>query len=121
MATYTVQTPPHAGATLTTTAPAASGNTAPCGKGIGLLVINPSGGTSITVTINVPAAITFDGLGIGNATPGSGGRAVTIASPGYGVIPLVAATYQDPATGLATFAVSGTLTNVLAAVISLAS
>jgi hypothetical protein len=118
---YTVQNPPHAGATLTVTAPAASGNTAPCGNGVGLLVINPSGGTSITVTINVPAAITHDGLGIGNATPGSGGRAVTIASPGYALIPLVAGTYRDPDTGLATFAVSGTLTNVLAAAISITS
>jgi hypothetical protein len=119
MAAYTVQTPPHAGATITETAPATTGNTAPCGAGVGLLVKNGSG-SSITVTITVPAAITHDGIGIGNATPGSGGRVVTVAAGADAIIPLVAADYLDPATGLATFAVSA-VTTVLCAVISLAS
>jgi hypothetical protein len=120
MAAYTVQTPPHAGATLTTTAPAASGNTTPCGNGVGLLLINPSGGTSITASVAIPAVITHDGLPIAGSGS-NGSRSITVASPGYGILPLPAATLMDPATGLATFAVSGTLTNVLAAVISLAS
>lgn len=116
---YTVQNPPHAGATLTETAPATTGNTAPCGKGVGLLVKNGSG-SSITVTIAVPAAVTYDGLGIGNATPGSGGRVVTVPAASDALIPLVAATFRDPSTGLATFAVSA-VTSVVCAVISITS
>lgn len=114
---YTLQNPPHAGATLTEAAPATTANTAPCGQGVGLLVKNGSG-SSITVTIAVPAAITLDGLGIGNATPGSGGRVVTVAANSDALIPLVASTYMDPSTGLATFAVSA-VTTVLCAVISI--
>jgi hypothetical protein len=106
MTAYVLQSPPHAGATLTTTAPAATNNTAPCGNGVGLYLINPTGGTSCTITMHVPAVITFDGLVIPN-------RTLAIASPGYGVLPLVAADYLDPATGLCLFDVSGTLTNVL--------
>lgn len=118
MAAYTIQNPPHAGATLTTAAPAASGNTAPCGNGVGLLVINPSGGTSITVNAAIPTANTYDGLPIAGSGS-NGSRSLTVASPGYGVLPLVASTLADPVTGLATFAVTGTLTNVLCAVIAI--
>lgn len=120
MTAYTVQNPPHAGAALTTAAPVATGNTTPCGNGVGLLVINPSGGTSITVSAHVPAAITHDGLPIAGSGS-NGSRTLTVPSPGYGLLPLVAATLMDPATGLATFDVSGTLTNVLCAVISASS
>jgi hypothetical protein len=120
MAAYTSQVAGHAGLTpVTETAPAASGNTAPCGSGLGLLIRTTSGPN--TVTITVPAGITFDGLGIGNATPGSGGRLVTVANNAVAVIPLVATTYADPVTGLATFAVSGTLTSVLCSVISISA
>lgn len=113
MTAYTTQNPPHAGATLTTAAPAATNNTAPCGNGLGLLIINPTGGTSITVTMHVPAAITFDGLVIPN-------RTLTVAAgPSPAILPLVAADYLDPATGLCLFDVSGTLTNVLCAVIAI--
>lgn len=118
MTAYTVQSPPHAGATLTTAAPAATGNTAPGGNGVGLLVINPTGGTSVTVSLHVPTAFTHDGLPIAGAGP-NGSRTLTVASPGYGVLPIVAATHVDPSTGLATFDVSGTLTNVLCAVIAI--
>ncbi len=120
MAAYTNQVAPHAGLNpVTETQPAASGNTAPCGSGLGLLVRTASGPN--TVTITVPAAITFDGLGIGNATPGSGSRSVVVANNTAAVIPLVAGTYMDPATSLATFAVSGTLTSVLCSVISISA
>ena len=118
MAAYTIQNPPHAGATLATTAPAASGNTAPTGAGFGLLIINPSGGTSITVSAHIPAGITFDGLPIAGSGS-NGSRSLTVASPGYGVLPLPAAVLGDPVTGLATFDVSGTLTNVLCAAIAI--
>jgi hypothetical protein len=119
MAAYTNQVAPHAGLSPTETAPAASGNTAPCGSGLGLLIRTTSGPN--TVTITVPAGITFDGLGIGNATPGSGSRSVVVANNTYAVIPLVAGTYMDPTTSLATFAVSGTLTSVLCSVISISA
>jgi len=117
MAAYTIQNPSHAGATLTTAAPAASGNTAPCGNGVGLLLINPSGGTSITVSVAIPTASSFDGLPVAG-TAVNGTRSLTVASPGYGVLPLVGY-LADPVTAVATFAVSGTLTNVLAAVIAI--
>jgi hypothetical protein len=119
MAAYTSQVAPHAGLSPTETQPAASGNTAPCGSGLGLLIRTTSGPN--TVTITVPAGITFDGLGIGNATPGSGSRSVVCANNAYAVIPLVAGTYMDPTTSLATFAVSGTLTSVLCSVISISA
>jgi hypothetical protein len=115
MAAYTNQVAPHAGLQVTETAPAASGNTAPCGPGLGLLVRTTSGPN--TVTITVPAAITLDGLGIANATPGSGSRSIVVANNSLEIIPLVAGTYMDPATSLATFAVSGTLTSVLCSVV----
>jgi hypothetical protein len=118
MAAYTNQPVPHAGiAGVTETQPAASGNTAPCGSGLGLLLRTTSGPNTITVT--VPAAITFDGLGIGNATPGSGSRTLVVANNTLGILPLVPGTLADPTTGLATFAVSGTLTSVLCSVVSI--
>jgi hypothetical protein len=120
MAAYTAQVAPHAGLTpVSETAPAATGNTAPCGAGLGLLIRTTSGPN--TVQITVPAGITFDGLGIANATPGSGHRDVTVANNAVAVIPLVPTTYADPTTGLATFAVTGTLTGVLCSVISISS
>src|SRR6266702_4356277 len=87
MAAYTSQVAGHAGLSPTEAAPAASGNTAPCGSGLGLLIRTTSGPN--TVTITVPAAITFDGLGIANATPGSGSRSVVVANNTAAVIPLV--------------------------------
>jgi hypothetical protein len=120
MAALTTQVAPHAGLNpVTEVAPAATGNTAPCGPGLGLLVRTTSGPN--TVTITVPAAITYDGLGIGSATPGSGSRAVVVANNTAAVIPLVAGTYADPTTGLATFAVSGTLTGVLCSVVTIST
>lgn len=120
MAAYTNQVAPHAGiAAVTETAPAASGNTAPCGAGLGLLLRTTSGPNTISVT--VPAAITYDGLGIGNATPGSGARTLTVTNNSLGILPLVATTLADPTTGLATFAVSGTLTGVLCSVVTISA
>ena len=113
MTAYVIQNPPHAGAVLTAVAPAATNNTAPCGNGLGLLIINPTGGTSITVTMHVPAIINFDGLVIPNRT------LVVAAGVQPAILPLVAADYLDPATGLCLFDVSGTLTTVLCAAIAI--
>lgn len=118
MAAFTVSVPPEAGlAAVTEAAPAATGNTAPCGPGLGLLLRTTSGPNTITVT--VPAGITFHGLGIANATPGSGNRSLTVANNTMALLPLPISVYADPTTALATFGVSGTLTGVLCSVISI--
>ena len=52
MAAYTSQVAPHAGLNpVTETAPAASGNTAPCGAGLGLLIRTTSGPNTVTITV----------------------------------------------------------------------
>jgi hypothetical protein len=100
MAALTAQVAPHAGlnpVTATTGLGGTSGHTAPCGAGLGLMLINGAASTCL-VTLHVPAATTFDGLSITNRTvtlPATSG-AITI-------IPLPAVTYADPVTGLATF------------------
>src|ERR1043165_8408293 len=114
MAAYTLQSFPHAGATVTYTQPAtgATGNTAPTGQDVALLVKNGSG-SSITVTITVPAAITFDGLVFPNRTQ-------TVAAGADGIIPLVTSVYMDPVTSLCQWGVSAN-TTVTAAVITTTS
>jgi hypothetical protein len=113
MAAYTLQSFPHAGATVTYTQPATgTGNTAPCGQDIALLVKNGSG-SSITVTIAVPAVITYDGLVIPSRTQ-------TVGAGADGIIPLVSADYLDPATGLCAWGVSAN-TTVTAACITTTS
>src|ERR1700722_18679166 len=100
MAALTSQVAGHAGlnpVTLTTGLGGTTGNTAPCGSGLGLMLINGAAST-VLITMHVPAATTFDGLVIPNRTvtlPATIG-AVTI-------IPLVALVYGDPVTGLCTF------------------
>ena len=103
MAALTAQVAAHAGlnpVTVTAGLGGVSGNTAPCGSGLGLMLINGTAATCV-ITMRVPAATTFDGLAITNRTvtlPATSG-AVTI-------IPLPALTYADPVTGLATFDVA---------------
>jgi len=116
MAALTSQVAPHAGlnpVTLTTGLGGVSGNTAPCGSGLGLMLINGAAATCI-ITMHVPAATTFDGLVIPNRTvtlPATIG-AVTI-------IPLVSLVYGDPVTGLATFDVAaGTISGAVVAISS---
>jgi hypothetical protein len=100
MAALTAQVAAHAGlnpVTLTAGLANVSGHTAPCGAGLGLMLVNGAAST-VLVTLHVPAATTFDGLSISNRTvtlPATSG-AVTI-------IPLPATTYADPVTGLCTF------------------
>lgn len=116
MAALTAQVAPHAGlnpVTLTTGLGGVSGNTAPCGSGLGLLLVNGAAST-VLVTMHVPATTTFDGLVIPNRTvtlPATIG-AVTI-------IPLPALTYADPVTGLVTFDLAaGTVSGAVIAISS---
>ena len=82
MATYAVQSPPHAGAAVTLQAPGGTtGDLAPTGSGIALLVVN--GATPTTVTL-VP--VPFDGLTVGT-------RSVTIGATSTNLIPLPSSVY----------------------------
>ena len=113
MAALTAQVAPHTGLNpVTMTAVGgASGHTAPCGSGLGLMLVNTAG-TTCLITMHVPAGITFDGLVIPNRTltlPATA-NAVTI-------IPLVATTYADPVTALCTFDVAaGTVSGAVVAI-----
>jgi hypothetical protein len=102
MAALTAQVAAHAGLNPVTMTAVGNitGNTAPCGSGLGLMLVNTAG-TTCLITMHVPAATTFDGLAIANRTltlPATA-NAVTI-------IPLVPLTYGDPTTGLCTFDVA---------------
>jgi hypothetical protein len=115
MAALTAQVVPHAGVTptLTSSLGGTSSNTAPCGAGLGLMLVNGAAATCV-ITMHVPAATTFDGLVIPNRT-----FTLPATSGSVSFIPLVASTYGDPTTGLATFDVAaGT---VSAAVVSISS
>ena len=114
MAALTSQVAPHAGlnpVTMTAGLGGTTGNTAPCGSGLGLMLVNGTAATCL-ITMRVPAATTFDALAIANRTvtlPATSG-AVTI-------IPLVALTYGDPVTGLCTFDVAaGTVSGAVVAI-----
>jgi hypothetical protein len=108
LATYTLQSPPHAGAQLTFTEPPASGDLVTPGQGYGLLVINPTGNGSVTVSLPMP---TSDGVTVGprvvtcaaaTATP----TLIPLPSSVYGTAP-IALTY------------TGTLTTVQVAYITI--
>jgi hypothetical protein len=71
MATYTVQTPVHAGTAPTWVTPA-SGDLAPTGPLNYLVVFN---GSASPITVTLPIAPTYDGLAIGGS-----GRTVTVAT-----------------------------------------
>ena len=110
---FTIQSAPHAGLNpVTQTAALATfTHTAPCGAGVGLVLINGAAST-VLITLHVPAATTFDGLAIPS-------RLVTLPATigAITIIPLVAATYADPVTGLCTFdvaagTVSGFVTSI---------
>lgn len=101
MATYPLQGPSHAGAAITGATPA-NGDLAPTGSGIGLLVINPAAGTTITVAIPLP---NVDG------TQTVTSRTVSIAAGANWIIPLPDSVYGVGLTGALTY--TGTLTGVL--------
>jgi len=115
MAALTAQVVPHAGVTPTLTAAlgGTTGNTAPCGSGLGLMFVNTAG-TTCVITMRVPATTTFDGLVIPNRT-----FTLPATANAVSIIPLVTSSYADPVTGLATFDVAaGT---VSAAVVGISS
>lgn len=61
MTTYALQSPPHAGAQLSFNVPA-NGDLAATGPGIALMVVNPLGNGTVTVSIPVPQT---DGMTVG--------------------------------------------------------
>ena len=85
MVTYTLQGPPHAGASVSMVTPAGTaGDLAPTGQGVGLLVLN-NGGTAINVVL--PIVPTYDGQAVANrvvSVPAATGTTL----PGIGLIPL---------------------------------
>lgn len=108
MATYTLQSPPHAGALLTFTEPPANGDLVTPGQGIGLLVINPTGNGTVTVSLPMP---TSDGVTVGP-------RSVTCAASSVNptLIPLPSSVYGTAAIALT---YTGTLTTVMVALITI--
>ena len=114
MVALTTQVAGHAGlnpATLTTGLAGVSGHTAPCGAGIGLLLVNGAAST-VLVTLHVPAATTVDGLAIAN-------RTVTLPATigAITIVPLPANPLGDPVTGLCTFDLAaGTVSGAVVAI-----
>lgn len=113
-AALTAQSFPPAGAAITYATGAGTltttGNTAPTGPGIALLVKNGSG-AGISVNLTVPATVTLDGMA--QTTP----FVVNVAAGADAIIPLRAQRYADPVTGLATFGFTA-VTTVSAACIN---
>ena len=107
MATYSLQSPPHAGAQLTFVVPASGDQVLP-GQGTGLVVINPTGNGSVTVSLPMPAS---DGVTVG---PRIVSCAASSANPT--VIPLPSTVY-----GIAAIALTytGTLATVQVALITI--
>jgi hypothetical protein len=113
MATLTTQVINRAGAVITPVAAAGGGDAMACGSGLMLEVVN-GGGSSITVTLVIPAARTYE-------------PNVAIQSPVISVVnattkwigPVDAATFADPVTGLCTITYSA-VTSVTVAAVQLA-
>jgi hypothetical protein len=103
MATYTVQSPAHAGAQLTPSVPA-NGDIAPCGSGVSLLLVNPA--ANGTVTVSLPM-LPFDGVTVGP-------RIVTAPQGTSWLVPLAPSVYG----ATVTLTYTGTLGTVGVSVIS---
>lgn len=92
MTAYTAQTPPHTGLTLSPLAAPGgqTGDTAPTGNNVALMVLNTS--TTAPNTVTLPISATYDNLGINS-------RTVTIPSapsasvPSVTLIPLPSSVY----------------------------
>lgn len=101
---YTVQTPPHAGLTLTPVTPSASGDTIPCGGGLALLIVQ----TATTASVLTLPTLTFDGLTVTSRTvsvPGTLGATVLVPLPSAVYGPTVSPTWSSE-TGLVTFVIA---------------
>lgn len=118
---FTLQTAAHAGLNpATQTAGLATfTHTAPCGAGVGLMLVNGAAST-VNVDLHVRSDASIDGLPA--ATPAGAtapSRRVTLPATigAITVIPLVAATYGDPVTGLCTFDVAaGTVSGAVVSI-----
>lgn len=110
MATLTTQVITRAGTVITPVAAAGGGDAMQVGSGMMLEVVN-GGGSPITVTLNIPAARTYE-------------PNVAITSPAVSVTngttrwfgPIDAQTFADPVTGLLSITYSGVTTVTVAAV-----
>jgi hypothetical protein len=124
MAALTSQVAGHAGlnpVTLTAGLGGVTGNTAPCGSGLGLMLIN---GAAATCNIDVHTASSAGVDGLAVATPAGAAapsRRVTLPATigAVTIIPLVASVYADPVTALATFDVAaGTVSGAVVGISS---
>ena len=121
MAALTSQVVPHAGVTPTLTAGlgGTTGNTAPCGSGLALMLVNTAG-TTCNIDVHTASSAGVDGLAV--ATPaGAAAPARRFVLPAtanaVSFIPLVASVYADPVTALATFDVAaGTVSGAVVAI-----
>jgi hypothetical protein len=110
MATLATQTINRAGTVITPVSAAGGGDAMTCGSNMMLEVVN-GGGSPITVTLNVPAARTYE-------------PNVAITSPAVSVTngttrwfgPIDAQTFQDPTTGLCSITYSAVTSVTVAAV-----
>ena len=110
MATLTTQTITRAGNVITPVAAAGGGDAMATGSGMMLEVVN-GGGSPITVTLNIPAARTYE-------------PNVAITSPAVSVTngttrwfgPIDAGTFTDPVTGLCSITYSAVTSVTVAAV-----
>ncbi len=118
---FTTQVAGHAGLNPAVQSAALGGftHTAPCGAGIGLMLVNGAAST-VNVDVRVRSDATVDGLPA--ATPaGAAAPARRITLPAtvgaITVIPLPAAVYADPVTGLATIDIAaGTVSGAVVAI-----
>jgi hypothetical protein len=109
VATYTVQNAPHAGSVITFVSPPANNDIAPCASQYSLMLVNPSGNG--TVTVSLPGG-TPDG-GLYDSVLTVGPRVVSCAQATTTLIPLLPNTYGPTVT----LTYTGTLTTVQVAVI----
>jgi hypothetical protein len=123
MAALTATVVPHAGSTPTLTAAlgGTAGNTAPCGGGLALMLVNGAAATC-NIDVLIRSDVTVDGLAVTTPAGAAGpARRFTLPATSGSVsfIPLPASLYADPVTALATFNVAaGT---VSAAVVAISS
>jgi hypothetical protein len=122
MAALTAQVVPHAGVTPTLTASlgGTSNNTAPCGSGLALMLVNGAAATC-NIDVLVASNVTVDGLAVTTPSGAAGpARRFTLPATSGSVsfIPLVASVFADPVTGLATFNVAAGTVSAAVVVIS---
>ena len=113
MATYTTQSPVHAGTAPTWVTPAASGDLAPTGPANYLVVFNGQASGSITVTLPVP---NVDGLTVTSRTVTV--AASTLAAPAPSLIPLPSNVYGAGTVSLTFSSVTTVSVCVVAASVS---